>query len=284
MTENMAFPRALFAEITKEAPAQPATNLWRAVELMALMDHALPRLTECRAILDLGCGDGGIMAVLSHHIPFKAKLIGIDSDPAETALAEKRGLYVQLITGSAEKTTLPDASVDAVISNSVLEHIEPIDDVLRECARVLRPGGAFIATVPGPHFHQCLCGPWLPWITRARYLRDLDQRLAHLRYWTGKEWQKHLADANIELTDAKGYLPLPVVRRWELLSRLTGGLLYSLAKQKLSPIRLQRRLGLRKPIPFPHLLIDSASRLLSYGLDGVPKAPYGCLLLMGLKK
>lgn len=46
--------------------------------------------------------------------------------------------------------SIDDASIDVVYSNHFLEHVESVEAVMRECARVLRPGGTFIAVVP--HF------------------------------------------------------------------------------------------------------------------------------------
>jgi ubiquinone/menaquinone biosynthesis C-methylase UbiE len=86
------------------------------------------------------------MATLRPFLPEDAILTGLDPDPAETELAIGRGLYANVVTAGAERTPLADSSVDAIITNSVLEHIELIDQVLAECRRVLRPGGLFVAT------------------------------------------------------------------------------------------------------------------------------------------
>lgn len=264
-------------------PAQPATNLWRAIELSALIEFALPLLKNCTDILDLGCGDGGVMAILLPHLPQNACVIGIDPDEFETAMALERGIYSKVITAGAEKIPLPDSCIDAIISNSVLEHIEPINNALKESARVLRTGGWFIATVPGADFHKCLYGPLLPWIDREKYLREIDKRLAHFRYWNAEEWRQNLAEAGLNLEKAFEYLPLQAVRRWELISRFTGGLLYSITGKKASPIQIQRKMNLRRRYKIPVFVIGFISRILGAGLDIKNEKPFGGLLIAARK-
>lgn len=261
------FPLAWFAALMRQTPAQPATNLWRAVELTALMEKALPLLAQAQTVLDLGCGDGAIMGLLRPRLSSKTALIGIDPDSWETELAKKRGIYAQVLTCGGQAVPLAAQSVDAVVSNSVLEHIPDLDAVLRESARLLRPQGVLIATVPGPDFHACLRGPLWPGADASRYAQEIDRRLAHCRYWSVGEWETHLAQAGLALERTQAYLPMAVVRRWEWLSRLTGGLLYRLAGRTKPPIRLQRELGLRKDLTLPAGLAFALAWLLSRGLS-----------------
>ncbi|NTU76602.1 MAG: class I SAM-dependent methyltransferase, partial [Alphaproteobacteria bacterium] len=143
MKNHPPFPLQLFISLLRESPAQPATNLWRAHELTVLMNHALPRLRDGRNILDLGCGDGGVMALLKPCFSPDAKITGLDADAEETALAKTRGVYAEVLSSGAEKMPIADASMDAIVSNSVLEHIDPLEAVLGEAGRVLRSGGWF---------------------------------------------------------------------------------------------------------------------------------------------
>lgn len=212
-----------------------------------------------------------------------AIITGIDPDPAETALAAERGVYSSVITSGAENIPLPESCMDAVISNSVLEHINPVEKALLEISRILRPGRWFVATMPGPDFHACLRGSWLPWVKRGDYLKYIDKRLAHFRYWTAEEWRQRLSDAGLNLTAAHEYLPLTVVRRWELISRLTGGLLYCLAGKKTSPIRIQRKLNLRRKSKMPYSVARAISQILCLGLDIRSNGPYGGLLIIARK-
>lgn len=275
--------RAIFADLLRATPWQPATALWRAIEIPAVLDNGFP---EGRG-LDLGCGDGTILQAIAARVP-APRMTGVDLDAREVELARATGLYETLHVAGGEAIPEADQSFDFVFSNSVLEHVTPIDATLRESARVLRPGGVLIATVPAAGFHACLAGPWHPRVTRGQYLKSLDQRLAHLRYWTIEEWRRHLDEAGIELEKAALYFDAAGVRRWELLSRLTGGLLYHLTGGRRQPIVLQRALGLRRAGAWmPRLSAAFLARVLSCRLAG--SAPQdekesGCVLIVGRKR
>ena len=192
--------------------------------------------------LDLGCGDGKLTAILDEMCGDAADRtwVGVDIDPDETALARSMGLYARVHTGSADRIDEPDESFDFAFSNSVLEHVEPIQAVLREASRVLKRGGRFIATVPGPGFHDCLAGGGASPAGRAAYLRETDARCAHLRYWSQAEWRAELAAAGLELAIARPYLTERQVRRWETLATWTGGLAYRVFGKTRRPIEVQR--------------------------------------------
>lgn len=222
-------------------PAQPATAVWRAVEIGALLRLGVP---EGRG-LDLGCGDGKLTGVILDWTGPR-RLIGVDPDPFETEAACKTGLYEAVHAVPGDAIPELDGSFDFVISNSVLEHVPDLESVLREVARLLRPGGAFLFTVPGPGFHANLHGGLLPWSSRSQYLSDLDERLSHLRYPTGEQWQTLCNAARLRLEGCRGYLNHNETRAWEMLSRLTGGLLYTLRGKREPPIAIQRKLGLRQ--------------------------------------
>lgn len=223
--------------------------------------------------LDLGCGDGLLtMIVLEETGP--REIVGVDPDPAETAQARELGIYAAVHTCGGSDVPEPDASFDWVLSNSVLEHIGTIEPVLAEVARLLRPGGEFIFTVPGPGFHACLRGPLLPGSSRDAYLQHLDQRLAHRRYWGPAEWGPALESHQLRMNGAVSYLDPRSVRRWESISRLTAGVLYGLAGGRAQPIEIQRRLGMRRSgarMPLP--LARSLATVLGAGLG--PSAPHG---------
>lgn len=266
--------RELFARLIAATPFQPATNYWRAVELAAVRPTDLPPGRG----LDLGCGDGRLGRLVFERLG-QRQVVGIDPDPLETEQAEAEGVYERVYTVSGDCVPEPDASFDWVFSNSVLEHIPELAPVLREVARLLRPGGRFVLTVPRDTFHACLRGPWLPWTQRNAYISMIDRRCAHVRYWSSAQWRAALTAAGMELLETRPYLSPRETRRWELLSRLTGGLLYSFTAGRRQPIEMQRRLGLRgRRLPRP--LAALLARFLAPRAPGDDQADGSCLLVV----
>lgn len=254
----------LLADLVRENPFQPATSWWRAIELAMVIDHGLPGGTG----LDLGCGDGKLMRILLDAAGRRASLVGVDIDPLETrdALAA-------------------DGSFDFVFSNSVLEHIEELEPVIAEMARMLRPGGAFVFTVPSDGFHDCLAGPLLPWIAHGRYLETVDRRCWHRRYWGEAQWRACLARHGLEVTYAVRYLTAPQTQRWETLSRFTGGLLYTLAGGRVQPIEIQRVMRLRRRgLRLPAWAARALAGAIAAGVDGGDARRSACLLIEARKR
>lgn len=252
--------------------------MWRAVEVGQLIASGLPSGRG----LDLGCGDGLLTRILLDEVG-RREMVGVDPDPAEASHARSLGIYATVHEAGGDAIPEPDASFDWALSNSVLEHVDDIDPVLAEVARVLRSGGQFVFTVPGPDFHACLRGPILPGASRAGYLEQLDARLAHHRYWSRDEWESQLSIHGMRVEETSSYLSQAEVRRWESISRTTAGVLYGLAGRRRRPIEIQRRLGMRRPgRRMPAALARSLSRILAAGLNG-SSSMFGCLLLRASK-
>jgi arsenite methyltransferase len=109
---------------------------------------AVAELHEGETVLDLGSG-GGIDVLLSakrvgpsgkaHGLDMTDEMLGLARENARKAGVEN----VEFHKGYIEEIPLPDASVDVVISNCVINLSADKAKVLREVARVLRPGGRF---------------------------------------------------------------------------------------------------------------------------------------------
>jgi SAM-dependent methyltransferase len=274
--------RVLLRRFLELYPFQPATALWRAPEVAALARLAYPEGIG----LDLGCGDGRLTRVLAEQVG-GLRLVGLDVDPHETDLARAQGFYERVHTTTAEHIPELDAYFDFVVSVSVMEHIPNLEGVLADTARVLKPGGRLITTVPSVGFHACLRGPLLPGRSRGEYLRDLDARVGHLRYWSTAEWQVALERAGMSLVEATPILTPDEMRRWETISRMTAGVLRSVTGGR-APIEIQRSMGMRKPGQrMPRPVAEALSHILSVGLNGaVPsdERASGCLLVIAERR
>lgn len=272
----MALRRSLLARLLAENPFQPATSWWRAVELEVVVRHGLPRGRG----LDLGCGDGKLMRILLDAAGAAPELVGVDIDPLETRDAERSGVYRRVHTVPGQRIPEADATFDFVFSNSVLEHIDDLEPVFAEVARLLRPAGTFLFTVPSAGFHECLAGPL--WGDRAGYLDTIDRRCAHRRYWSAEEWRACLERHGMRLELAQPYLDAPEVQRWETLSRFTAGLLYGLAGKRMQPIDIQRALRLRRHgLRLPGAAAAALASLVGAGVSPGASGASGCLLVEG---
>ena len=109
---------------------------------------ALAQLHPGEVVLDLGSG-GGIDVILSaRRVGPTGKAYGLDMTDDMLALARKNAVEagitnVEFIRGHIEAIPLPDASVDVIISNCVINLSADKSRVLAEAFRVLKPGGRF---------------------------------------------------------------------------------------------------------------------------------------------
>lgn len=149
----MTINKKLLRRFLHDYPFQPATAVWRATEIDHVIAYPFPEGFG----LDLGCGDGQLTQIILESVGTRS-MVGIDIDPQEAALAEKSGIYERIHITPADQIPEKDSCFDWVFSNSVLEHIPNLDDVIAEVSRLLRPGGPFLLTVPGDKFYQCLGG------------------------------------------------------------------------------------------------------------------------------
>jgi SAM-dependent methyltransferase len=135
-----------------------ASNLYSQTEVGGLPPEAVAASLGCgnptalaglqpgQVVLDLGSG-GGIDVLLSaKRVGPTGKVYGLDMTDDMLTLARENqrkagATNVEFLKGTIESIPLPDASVDVIISNCVINLSADKDRVLREAFRVLKPGG-----------------------------------------------------------------------------------------------------------------------------------------------
>jgi arsenite methyltransferase len=162
---------------------------------------AVADLHEGETVLDLGSGAGADVLISARRIGPTGRAIGLDMTDAMLALARANAAQAgvenaEFVKGYLEEIPLPDASVDVVISNCVINLAADKTRVLREAARVLTPGGRFAVSdvIADPDMDDATRADMAQWtgcvagaLTRAEYefalaeagLVDVDIRETH---------------------------------------------------------------------------------------------------------
>lgn len=109
----------------------------------------LPYVKEHAAVLDLGCGRGEWLEILSEAA---VEARGVDTNRIQIEQCRARGLNVSEEDFLAHLQSLKDASVGAVTGFHIVEHVslDTLITLLNEALRVLRPGGVVIFETPNP--------------------------------------------------------------------------------------------------------------------------------------
>jgi SAM-dependent methyltransferase len=122
-------------------------------------------------VLDVGCGAGSVAKAVKRERP-DLEVVGCDVSRSALAVASASPEGVDFRAAEAEKLPFGDGELDFVWIFDVLEHVERPEQVLREVARVLRPGGGFHIVLPlegQPWTLYRLIGCGTRWTAKVRH-------------------------------------------------------------------------------------------------------------------
>jgi ubiquinone/menaquinone biosynthesis C-methylase UbiE len=194
-------------------------------------------------ILDIGCGGGAGLVVFSQL----GKAVGLDRAEEALRLSRSRGDF-PLVCGTAEHLPFLGDSIDVITALDVLEHIADDAAAIAEMARICKPGGLAIVTVPA---YQSL---W----------SEHDEALDHLRRYRAGQVRRLMKRAGMRVL-ALSYcitLLLPVIFTFRTAQRLLSPPNRGRPKTALRPLpalpnrllvmllRLETACLLRLPLPF----------------------------------
>jgi ubiquinone/menaquinone biosynthesis C-methylase UbiE len=174
-------------------------------------------------VLDLGCGDAAIAAMLREGGVLEERAVGLDRSRAELRKAQRRGEHRALIEGDANRLPFRDGAFGSVVCNDVLGSMPGgADQALREVARVVRSGGVVVATLPTDRFLEVLSIPKViaPLSRRvaAWYITRLRERVALHTAHTVGEWIRRFEASNFEVVKSEQFLTPHAGAVWNILS------------------------------------------------------------------
>ncbi len=130
-----------------------------------LRDHSVLLLdrvgvAEGWQAIDLGCGPSGILDLLAGRVGPAGRVVGLDVEPANVALAREfaaeRGLVnVEVVQGDAHRTGFPSAAYDLVHARTLLINVPDPAAVVAEMVRLTRPGGRVAVLEPDGGWTVC---------------------------------------------------------------------------------------------------------------------------------
>jgi SAM-dependent methyltransferase len=167
-----------------------------------LFERHIPASAKC---LDVGCGDGRTSGLwLSQN---GRSYLGVDVSSAAVDMARNAGLEAQVIDDAA-RLPFADAAFDAVVCIEVLEHLFEARDAAAEMARVLRPGGVAIVSVPNIAYWRrradfAALGRWNP-MGDERSVSE-PWRDPHIRFFNSGILHRMLVDAGFDRVSVGGY-------------------------------------------------------------------------------
>ena len=164
-------------------------------------------------ILDLGCGDG---TFTKEFFGEGRNITGIDNSQRELDKNKCYRTYKELLLENACNMTFKNKSFNTVFSNSVIEHIPDLDNLLNEVSRVLKPGGYFVFTVPTDNFKHFLLFSFSKWYANAR-----NKRLNHYHCYSYRKWWDILREKGLKVENYEYYLPKKALKMWDFLALAT---------------------------------------------------------------
>lgn len=201
--------------------------------------RALPDLAAIRAVLEVGCGTGVVLAELARVFP-AGHVVGMDLFAEGLAFARKR-FPGTLIQGDVFRHEFAQ-SFDLIGAFDVIEHLDDDAGLLQRLGQQLRPGGYLVVTVPG---HP---GLW----------SYFDEVAHHRRRYTRPELERKLAAAGFEPVYLTWFMSALFLPMW-LKRRLVGGRLRPLAQASAGARQMAVESDL-KINPVANWLLETALR------------------------
>ncbi|WP_189053352.1 class I SAM-dependent methyltransferase [Longimycelium tulufanense] len=157
----------------RTVPGIPEENYWfrrHEAAYEALLPHCV-----AADVLEAGCGEGYGAALIS---TVASSVLALDYDELTARHVARRYPRLHVVRGNLAQLPLPAAAVDVVANLQVIEHLWDQEGFLRECARVLRPGGKLLVTTPNRiTFSPGRDTPLNPFHTRELSPAELDELL-----------------------------------------------------------------------------------------------------------
>jgi len=207
-------------------------------------------LAGARDVLDVGTGEGQVARLAAGPRVGARLVVGIDPTRAQLSKARERGQGPLYARAAAGALPFPCERFDAVVACLVFEHIDDVDDAIKEVSRVLRPGGRFLLFSN----HPLLQAPGSGWI---------DDHIIGEQYWRVGAYL--VEDTAIEEMDKDVFIPFvhrPLSRYVNAMAD-AGLVITRMEEPSPPPGFLARATEYTEAASIPRLMVLRAEKLLA---------------------
>jgi 2-polyprenyl-3-methyl-5-hydroxy-6-metoxy-1,4-benzoquinol methylase len=110
---------------------------------LAVEGMFLPAIDQPRRLIEVGCGNGNMLKLM-RELGWQVE--GLEYDATCIKLVETQGVRCSL--GDIREQQYPSESFNAMYTGNVIEHVNDPGSFVKECSRVLKPGGYFVVLTP----------------------------------------------------------------------------------------------------------------------------------------
>jgi ubiquinone/menaquinone biosynthesis C-methylase UbiE len=191
--------------VTRDVSAREGYDIWAEIydndtsPVIAMDRRHTMRVLACKPeqrVLDAGCGTGRNLGAM---IAAGAMPVGLDFSPGMLAVARKRFRAVPLYEVDLQaRYPLGDGGFDAVLCSLVADQLSDPSAALREMARVTRPRGRLVWSVPHPRLAAAGM--------RTQFLKDGVQYRLGAHPYTAEQYEAWMQQAGFALTSQHEYI------------------------------------------------------------------------------
>jgi 2-polyprenyl-3-methyl-5-hydroxy-6-metoxy-1,4-benzoquinol methylase len=138
---NMAFYQGFWEETPDFARYNPGARHRRRLIVDCLSQERFA------SVLDVGCGNGELLALLHEAFPSVSTLVGVDLSPDQVERNARRLAGMEFFAMDVQRDAI-DRTFDLVVCSEVIEHLDDPRAAVKNLARMVRPGGRLLVTCP----------------------------------------------------------------------------------------------------------------------------------------
>jgi cyclopropane fatty-acyl-phospholipid synthase-like methyltransferase len=216
MERNFSLYESFWEEVPDFARYNPGARHRRRLVMAAL------RAESFTSLLDVGCGNGELLATIAREYPNLEVVAGADLAPTQIARNEVRFPKVQFYTLDIEKNAL-DRTFARVVCSEVVEHLQAQEAGVRHLAAMVAPGGRLVITCP------------------AGTMYATERHFGHVRHPTKDDLVRYAEAAGLRLVSMRNWgFPFYRALKWatnvnsEWALRSFGSTRYSRAAKAIS--------------------------------------------------